>query len=552
MKTRRSAALRAFILSLGITLLSGLPLAAQDPAPSVHSAVAFDVSPPLRDLARLPARRSYGLYEADELVFMPLRPTAGLERDPVEQKTVSGPANYSLGLNLAGSSDAEDGTILGDTLVPPDPNLSVGDTQVVQWINSIYAVYDKATGDLVAGPFAGNSLWAGFGGECETFNEGDIIAQWDKAAHRWLMAQNVLYGGPYGACIAISTSPDATGTYYRFKFNMSGDPDYPKFGIWSNSYVQTNNDLSGPYRANPCIYNRAKLLAGDSSAEQVCFLLSTNDLSLLPADIDSPTLPPANQDVFLIGSLGAVDSSHLSLYSIHVDWSNPQGATITGNNNSQLIAIPTFTPACGGRYIGYCVPQPDGGEYLSALGDRLMYRFVYWEDRPVTSVKATPPRPLPSQHWLVSHAVTGSGGQNTMRWYEFTAPIRVVTVSGLSLFQSGTYAPDANHRWMGSLARDKDGDILMGYSVSSSTTYPSIAVAGRVITDPLGTLEPEVLVLSGTGSQVDSYGRWGDYTSMAIDPADDCTFWYTNQYYATTSSQNFLTQLASIRFANCQ
>lgn len=191
MKTVRSAALGAFQLAIGIALLSGLPLSAQDPASSVHAAVAFDVSPPLRDLARLPVRRSYGLYEADDLVAMPLRPTAGLERDPVEQKTVSGPANYSLGLNLAGSTDAEDATITGRALVPPDPNLAVGDTQVVQWINSIYAVYDKATGGLVAGPFAGNALWAGFGGECETFNEGDVIAQWDKAAHRWVMAQNV-------------------------------------------------------------------------------------------------------------------------------------------------------------------------------------------------------------------------------------------------------------------------------------------------------------------------------------------------------------------------
>ncbi len=363
----------------------------------MHAATAFDVSPPLRDLARLPVRRSYGLYEADDLVAMPLRPTAGLQRDPVEQKTVSGPANYSLGLNLAGSTDAEDATITGRALVPPDPNLAVGDTQVVQWINSIYTVYDKASGALVAGPFAGNALWAGFGGECETFNEGDVITQWDKAAHRWLMAQNVFYGGPFGSCIAISTSPDATGTYYRYKFNMSGYPDFPKWGIWSNSYVQANNDWSGPYRSNPCIYNRAKLLAGDASAEQVCFLLSTSDLSLLPADIDSPLPPPANQDVFLIGSLGAVDTSHLSLYSIQVDWANPQGATITGNNNSQLIAIPTFTPACNGRYQAYCVPQPDHGELLASLGDRLMYRFVYWEDQPTVSVKATPPLPLPKQ-----------------------------------------------------------------------------------------------------------------------------------------------------------
>ncbi len=551
MMARRTATLRAFILLMGVTLLFGLPLTGQNPQPTVHAAVAFDVSPPLRDLANLPVQKEYGFNQADELRAMPLRPTLGLGVDPVEQKSVHGPSNYSLGLNLAGSTDAENQAIIGRALVPPDPNLSVGDTQVVQWINSIYAVYDKTTGALVAGPIAGNALWAGFGGECQTLNEGDIIAQWDKAAHRWLMAQNVFYSGPYASCIAISTSADATGTYYRYEFSMDGYPDNPKFGIWTNSYVQTNNDLTGPYRANPCIYDRAKMLVGDSSAEQVCFVLSTSDLSLLPADIDSNIPPPANQDVFLIGSLGAVDTSHLSLYSIHVDWSNPQGATITGTGNSQLIAIPTFTPACNGRYQANCVPE-QGGESLASLGDRLMYRFAYWEDQPPLSTGATPPLPLPSQHWLVSHAVTASGGQNAMRWYEFTAPIRAVTVSGMRLFQSGTYAPDSNHRWMGSIARDKAGDILMGYSVSSPSMYPSIAVAGRTVTDPLGTLEPELLILSGTGSQISSAGRWGDYTNMAIDGSDGCTFWYTNEFYTTTSSYNFLTQLASARFSGCR
>jgi len=535
---------------MGMIFLCGLPLTGQNPQPTVHSAAAFDVSPPLRDLAKLPVQKTYGFNQADDRRSMPLRPTSGLEVDPVEQKTASGPTNYSVGLNLAGLTDADDEAIIGHRLVPPDPNLSVGDTQVVQWVNSIYAVYDKTTGALVAGPFAGNALWAGFFGECETFNDGDIIAQWDKAAHRWLLAQNVIYSGPYAACIAISTSPDATGTYYRYKFSLVGYPDYPKYGIWTNSYVETNNDLTSGVRANPCIYNRAKMLVGDASAEQVCFLLSTSDFSLLPADIDSRVPPPANQDVFLIGGLGAVDTSHLSLYSIHVDWSNPQGATITGNNNSQLIAVPTFTPACNGRYQADCVPA-SGGELLASLGDRLMYRFAYWEDAPLANVLATPPKPVPSQHWFVSHTVTASGGQNAMRWYEFTAPIKKISVSGLSLFQSGTYAPDSNHRWMGSLTRDKADDVLMGYSVSGRTMYPSIAVAGRVVTDPLGTLEPELLIVSGTGSQVSSAGRWGDYTNMAIDVSDGCTFWYTNEFYTTTTGYDFLTQLASIRFSGC-
>ncbi len=249
--TRGSKTLRSFLLAISMTLLHGLTLPAQNPAPTVHSVTAFDVSPPLRDLAKLPVQKRYGFNQADELPPTPLRPIPGWRYDPVEQKSVSGPSNYSVGQNLPGLTDAQDETIIGRALVPPDPNLSVGDTQVVQWINVIYAVYDKGTGDLEAGPFAGNALWAGFGGECENFNEGDVIAQWDKAAHRWFLAQNVLYGGLGAACIAISTSPDATGTYYRYQFPLDGDPDYPKYGTWTNSYVETNNDIQRPPPREP-------------------------------------------------------------------------------------------------------------------------------------------------------------------------------------------------------------------------------------------------------------------------------------------------------------
>ena len=208
----------------------------------------------------------------------------------------------------------------------------------------------------------------------------------------------------------------------------------------------------------------------------MCFQLAPDGDSLLPADIDSPTNPPAGEDQFFIGSVADVNNSHLSLYSVHIDWLHPSGATITGNHNSQLITVPTYTGPCSGAFGGDCVPQKGVSDQLDSLGDRLMYRFAYFNDA----------APAGKQHWYVNHSVEASGGQIGVRWYEFQAPKISIPPLGLTLFQSGTYAPDSNYRWMGSIAGDINNDILAGYSVSSSSVYPSIAVAGRLKTDPPG------------------------------------------------------------------
>jgi hypothetical protein len=157
----------------------------------------------------------------------------------------------------------------------------------------------------------------------------------------------------------------------------------------------------------------------------------------------------------------------------------------------------------------------------------------------------------------VNHSVIAGGQKSGIRWYEFTAPIRNVPVTSLSVFQQGTYNPDlSNWRWMGSIARDKKGDILLGYNEASSTQYPSVDIAGRQVNDPLGlgNLEAETLVVAGTGSQTDTSNRWGDYSSMRIDTNDGhggCTFWYTQEYYMMTASFAWSSQINSARFSNC-
>ncbi len=542
---------RLFLLCL-YPFLFGLQLTAQrnsTPERDVNHAVAFGVSAPLRDLAKLPQPAQYGFHEASPVRRIPKHATEQVV-DRVEQ--VGQPlesSSYQINKNFLGVGNGFPNYTVPDA--PPDTNMAVGDTQIVQWVNVSYTVCDKST--TACGPaINGNALWSsGIPGTlCANHNAGDPIAQWDRVAHRWLLFQNV-FTSPYAVCVAISTSSDANGSYYVSQFSVPGNgfPDYPKWGVWTVNYGQAQNNFgpggSGFKGPQVCVYNRTKLLAGDPSAEQICHQYTSGEDSLLPADLDSPTNPPSGEDQFFIGSVGDVDNSHLSLYSAHInnpsDWT--QGATFTGDGNSQLVAIAPFTPACNGSYGGACVPQKDIPDLLDSLGDRLMYRFAYYDDNPSF--------PSPKQHWYVNFDVTASGGQNGVRWMEFTAPPSPVGPTDISTLQQGTYAPDGNWRWMGSMARDKSNDVLVGYSESNSGMYPSIFVAGRIPTDTLGTLENELTVVNGTGSQPDTSNRWGDYSAMRIDPTDDCTFWYTTEYYMVTQRFDWSTQIASVNFPRC-
>ena len=514
---------RVLFLCLSFIALSASFLfAQQNPVRRFHRADRFAISPPLRELA-----------------------LSGGAESPI----LTSGSSFAPGLSFLGLGHGfPNFTVSADA---PDSNLAAGSSQVVQWANIAFAIFDKSTGAVEAGPLMTGSVWQSLGGACASGSNAasELIVQWDRANQRWVLSQNTLTGPPYETCVAVSTSSDATGTYYLYAFSQGSLlPESPKWGVWSNGYYQTQGEFTGSGYVGPglCAYNSAKLVVGDGSAEQICFTLAPADGLPLPADIDSGLAPPANEDEFF---LSLWDPSHLSLYSLHPDYQNPQNSSVTGTNGSQLIAVPAFTPACNGAYDGNCVPQKDTSNQLQVLGGRLMYRVAYWEDTPQASVRATPPRPLPSQHWYVVHDSTAAGGNQAPRWYEFTAPIRAVPVTSISLFQSGTFAPDSNHRWMGSIARDKAFDLLLGYSESSASMYPSIAVTGRVLTDPLGTMEPEVMLLSGSGSQLGT--SWGNFSSMRLDP-DGCTFWYTNEYYTADLARDWSTQLATARFSGCQ
>jgi hypothetical protein len=422
----------------------------------------------------------------------------------------------------------------------------VGDTQVVQWVNVCYAVFNKSTGALTAGPFAGTNFWKGFGAPCETANDGDPIIQWDKRNHRWVASQNV-FSPPYMTCIAISQTADATGSYFRYAFPQSGFPDYPKWGLTSNVYYQTQNDFGnndGFKGVNVCAYDADLMLKGSNKATQVCILDNSNgtlfDDSMLPADDDSE--PGPNPSEVLLGSIDNFlpGDTHVYEYVFRVNFNNPANSTLTGISGSMPISVPAFRLAfcgSGASLTTNCVPQPGTTAKLDTLGDRLMYRLAHF-DRNGT------------QHFMVTHSVNNTAAV-AARWYEFRA--QGLGTTNLSLYQSGQTPDDGEYRWMGSVARDQTGDIAIGYSRSSAASgdYPSIYYAGQTAGDPPGTTEAEALVKHGTGSQPDTGSRWGDYSSMALDGADSCTFWYTTEYYPATVRFSWATWLASLKFPNC-
>ena len=547
-KFRISNVLISFLAAVSFAFLSSSPASAQNAAftnPHANEPAHFDVSPPIRELARTVAP----LSQSPRLVHSVLKPkaqklgsaTVGAALDAAVQTSTGNLVSATIGLNLLGVGVGFNGFVVPDA--PTDVNLAIGDTQVVQWVNVSYAVFDKASGAVIAGPIFGNQFWAGFGGPCETQNDGDIIAQWDKVAHRWLMAQNV-FSPPFMTCVAVSTTPDATGTFFRYAFPQPfGFPDYPKWGIWTDGYYQHNNTFGGPngFGSEPCAYDRASMLRGNPKANQICFFAPTFfDDSMLPADIDSPgTLPAAGQPELYLGSIDNTPPTGNVVYAylFHADFNDPKKSTFAGFGGTMPISVPIFTLSCG-FLGGNCVPQKGNSSLLDSLGDRLMYRLAYrnFGDH---------------QTWLVDHDVTTVSGQVGERWYEFRAP---ETASVPTLYQSGTFAGppgDTNFRWMGSIAMDKVGDIALGYSISSRQMFPSINYTGQTAGDPLGTMESEATIINGTGSQKDTGNRWGDYTSMAVDAADGCTLWYTNQYYTETGSFAWSTRLASLKFPNC-
>ena len=509
---------------------AGFGLTAQTGRPEVSQALKHDLSPPLRELQSAP--RSDTPRERP-LRTIPLGPAAN-QRDPVVQ-TAAGPlVSTTSGLSFAGVGNGDYGFV--PNAAPPDTEGAVGATQYVQWVNESCAVFDKATGAIAAGfPKAGNTIWAGFGGGCETNNDGDPIVQYDKLANRWVFTQFSVSTLPYLQCVAVSTTSDATGTYNRYAFTYGSTqfPDYPKLGVWPDAYYISFNIFNNGVSfagAKVCAYDRNSMLNG-AAATQQCFQLSTSFGGLLPSDLDGPASPPAAGTPGFFLNFG---TNSLNLWKFHVDWVTTANTTLTGPIN---IPVAAFSPACNG---GTCIPQLGTSQKLDSLADRLMYRLAY--------------RRFSDGHesLLVNHSVATGSGNVGVRWYELRNPAGSTVAAGTPfVYQQSTYAPDSNFRWMGSIAMDQSGGIALGYSISSTGINPSIRFTGRAATDPLGTMQAENVIRTGSGSQLPNLSRWGDYSAMTVDPVDDCTFWYTNEYLKASGTFNWSTWINSFKLPGC-
>ena len=482
-----------------------------------------DVSAPLAELHRMTSAQPHR-FSPRSLKILPTGPALNEPDYPVPdqalQQAALPPVAASLGLNIDGLGQGQYGFLL--EFAPPDTNGAVGATQYVQWVNAEFAVFDKTTGALLAGPTEGNALWAGFGGGCESNNDGDPIVQYDKIAQRWILTQFSFSTLPYTQCVAVSTTNDATGTYnrYAFSFGDSDFADYPKLSVWPDAYYMSFNlFLNGTsfIGADACALDRNAMLAGNP-AQIICFQQPSTVASLLPSDMDGTIQPAAGEPAFFMN----FGKNTIQLWKFHADFTTPANSTFTG---PIVLPVATFTARC----LRSCVAQPGTTQKLDGLGDRPMYRLAY--------------RQFPNgvESLVFNHSISTG-----VRWYEVRSPNATPTV-----FQQGTYAPDKSVRWMGSIAMDQSGDIALGYSVSSSTVYPSIYFTGRVATDTPGSMEGEQLIVNGLGSQTDGQHRWGDYSAMTVDPVDDCTFWYTQEYIQSTGNFNWNTRIANLIFPNC-
>ena len=513
-------------LAASLLLPAASPVAASGSGsgPIVGQDVQHDVSPPLRDLVSpAPQPDPHGIPRdvLENLPTHPGRPTSAVT-DPVVQST-SGTAAVSTATNWEGVSNL-------DGVYPPDTNGDVGPNDYVQWVNLHFAIYSK-TGSLLYGPAAGNTLWSGFGGPCATQNSGDPIALYDEHADRWIMAQ-FTSSSPYGECVAISTTGDPTGSWYRYFFQFSTTVfyDYPKIGVWPDGYYLTANRFSGNTFSGPAaiVLDRTHMLAGQTATFQQ-FNLSSSFGTLLPADLDGT--PPAAGEPEPIAEIG---SSALHLWKLHVDWTTPANSNIAGPTSLSVAAYNQLCPTTRS-----CIPQPGTSVGLDGLGDRLMYRLQYRNMGDHESL-------------VVNHSVNvaSSGTHAGVRWYE----IRYTggDPATATLYQQGTFSPDADNRWLGSAAMDSAGNIALGYSVASSSTFASIRVTGRLAADPLGQMtQGETTIMAGSGSQTGSASRWGDYSMMAVDPTDGCTFWFTSEYMPSTGAAPWRTRIASFRLPTC-
>ncbi|MEM6455472.1 MAG: hypothetical protein AAF772_10290 [Acidobacteriota bacterium] len=556
----RFSRVRLVPAALCAVALLALPVSADDrPVHKVTAELVGDVVYPhifegdLRNLPKAPTwqpgdpikvvpKRGGGLALDGDLIVRPPR-----QNDPLVDRDARGlgtvdPAFGTPSLNFEGQGF--------NGVNPPDPSGEVGIDYYIQMINAgggaTFAIYNKSDGSLAAGPTALDSLGTG---NCAS-GLGDPIVLFDEAAERWFISEfsNVADA----LCIYISQTPDpVTGGWYAYEFGTPNFPDYPKYGVWIDSYLATTNESAGFFGpSEPSVYamDRENMLMGNPARPIQRFPLPTT-LSAFgfqaatPADIDGAMEPAPGSPAIIMRhnddeahSPGSADPSTdaLEIFELTVDWATPGNSVLTGSTS---IAIADFSSDLCGFTTFSCIPQPGGGTPLDPLREVVMFQLQY------RNFGADGER-------LVGTLATNTDGQGLRagkRWFELRRDSNEGVQSPWTLFQEGTISPDADNRFMGSASMDISGNIAVAYSVSSSSTFPSLRYSGRLADDALGTTpQGEFELIAGAGSN--SAERYGDYSQLAIDPVDGCTFWFTGEY---NPSSSWATRIAAFAFDAC-
>jgi hypothetical protein len=554
------------------------------PTPVFTSAAAFDKSAPLRDIARRPQARlaatavlpgdgdEDGVFENPAEEVLEEREVNSVDHgnspDGALQTAPGAIAAPGTLANFEGLSNQDNFNQYGGRVNPPDVSGDVGPNHYVEMINLVLGVYSK-TGTQLLGPVKIGDLWAGFPIDECTEPSGDPVVLYDTVADRWILTQFTTRGidfpneplNLFYNCIAISTSGDPTGSYYRYAFDTGYNfPDYPKYGVWRDSYLITTREFG---ILDPDIYGvgiygleRNKMINGDPSARAAHVLLEQHQIpinlfgdGLLPADQDGQKKANNNTPAPVIGTqddngpYGATLDA-LNVWEFDVHWNAPATASVNFAAQIPVAAFDSAFPCVGGPGSRDCLPQPgitNPAQFLDYLDrQRPLHRLAYRNFQTHESL-------------MINQSVEALPGQAGIRWYELRR------VNGVySINQTGTYAPnDGIHRWMGSIAQDHSGNVALGYSVVNGTTvFPGIRYTARNAGDPAGQMTlGEATVISGSGVQRTTNSRWGDYTTMSIDPSDDCTFWYINEYYTLagqiSSTAGWQTRIGSFKLPSC-
>jgi hypothetical protein len=519
-----------------------------DPHATFTTAVASDTSAPLAQLAtrartlavrdampreeRGPVVTDHG-YQSDGA----LRDATGVHTDVVSAPVVS----------FEGAANTDNPFLVA----PPDPIGDVGPQHYVQMVNLVFTVFDK-TGTRLLGPAPIGSLWTDFAIPDCTDLSGDPVVVYDQLADRWILTQFTTRGPTFYNCVAVSQTGDPTGAYFRYAFSTGENfPDYPKYGVWPNAYFLSTREFApdnsfagiGAYALE-----RKKMLKGDPTARAAKFLLApgsapylTGD-GLLPADLDGKRKPPDGSPNYFVGTqdnggpYGAPFDA-LNVFQYWVSWGNTPVAAFIHSATVPVAEFDSIFPCDPAPNTRDCIPQPGTTNKLDILSyrQRPTWRLAY--------------RNFGDHEALVTNqSVEARPGIAGVRWYEIRRPGDQPIV-----WQQGTYAPnDGVNRWMGSAAQDRKGNMALGFSVSNGIdVFPGIRYTGRLAGDQIGELpQGEQVLINGTGSQTVA-SRWGDYTSLNVDPTDDCTFWYVNEYIQTSGPASWQTRIGAFRLPGC-